>query len=144
MLDDLRKTIEKYRRLNKKDLPKKLMDVLGTIKEGRKIRINSRYSYILINPEEIVHCEAEEGYSILHLNTGKNEVSNTSLTIIENMLEGHHFYRLGRSGIINLNYVRSISKASDSVLLEYKNTKWEVFASHNAIKELLESSYNYA
>ena len=117
--------VEKYKRLNKKDLPGKLMEVLDSIKESSKIRINSRHTYVLINPDEIVYCDAEDGYTNLYLITG-------------------NYYRLGRSLLINLDHVRSISKATDSVLLQYNEQKWEVFASHKSIKELLKSNYSYA
>lgn len=142
---DLKAIIEKHQRLNKKDfLPGKLMEVLGAIKEDTKIRINSRHSYILINPSELVYCIAEAGYTIIHLISGKTEVSNTSLTHIESRVNNQNFYRLGRAVLINLDYVRSINKGTDSVLLECHDNKWEVFASHRSIKELLEGSYNYA
>ncbi len=136
--DDLKSTIDKYRRLNNKDLPGKLMEVLGSIKEESKIRINSRHSYILINPAEIAYGVAEDGCTILYLINGKKEISNSSLSQIESRVKGYKFYRLGRSVLINLDYVRSIKKDSDSVLLEFNDCKWEVFASHRSIKELLE------
>lgn len=121
-----------------------LMEVLGAIKEDTKIRINSRHSYILIKPSEIVYCIAEDGYTIIHLKSGKTELSNTSLIHIESRVDNHSFYRLGRSVIVNFDYVKSINKGTDSVLLECNSNKWEVFSSHRSIKELLEGSYNYA
>lgn len=144
MFDDLKKIVEKYYRLNKKDLPGKLMDVLHSIKEDKKIRINSRYSYILINPSEIVYCMAEGGYIILHLITGKQEVSNSSLTEIAGKLEGQNFYRLGRSVLINLEYIREIDRITNSVLLKYEDNYWEVFSSHKSVKDLLQNHFNYA
>ena len=141
---ELKSVVEKYRRLNKKDLPGKLMEVLGTIKESSKIRINSRHSYILVNPDEIVYCDAEDGYTNLYLITGKKEVSNTSLTQVEAKVKTRNFYRLGRSFLINLDHIRSINKGSDSVIMQYDGHKWEVFASHKSIKELLDSNYSYA
>lgn len=144
LIDDLKAIVEKYKRLDRKDLSGKLMDVLSSIKEDRKIRINSRNSYTLISPSEIVYCEADDGCTVIHLTTGKMEVSNYSLTQIESRLEGRNFYRLGRSTLVNQNYVRSINKGTDSVLLKYNSTQWEVFSSHKSIRELLQSSYNYA
>lgn len=144
MFDELKKIVEKYYRLNKKDLPGKLMDVLHSIKEDNKIRINSRYSYILINPSEIVFCVAEDGYIILHLITGKQEVSNSSLTEIAGKLEGQNFYRLGRSVLINLEYIRKINKSTNCVSLNYEDTSWEVFSSNKSVKDLLQNHFNYA
>lgn len=136
--NDLNNVIEKFKRLNIKDLPGKLMEVLDSIKEERKIRINSQHSYILISPSEIVYCESEDGYTIVHLRSGKKEVANTSLTQIELKVEGQKFYRLGRSVLFNMDYLRSIDKGTDSVVLKYNANVWEVLASHKSIKELLQ------
>lgn len=144
VFDDLKKIIEKYYRLNRKDLPGKLMEVLNSIKEENKIRINSRYSYILINPSEIVYCVSEDGYVILHLITGKQEVSNSSLTQIAGKLEGQNFYRLGRSMLINIEYIRGIDRSTDSVVLKYEENDWEVFSSHKSVMGLLKTHFNYA
>lgn len=144
MIEDLKNVIEKHKRLDKKYLSGKLMEVLSSIKEESKIRINSRYSYILIKPSEIVYCNSEDGYTALHLSSGKKKISNTSLTQIESEVNAHNFHRLGRSVLINLDYVRSINKGTDSVLLKYDETYEEVFSSHKSIKELLKSNFNYA
>ena len=99
---DLKNVVEKYRRLNKKDLPGKLMELLNSIKEEVKIRINSQHSYILINPAEIVFCAAEEGYTTIYLTNGKTEIANTALKQIELKVKNYNFFRLGRSTLIKL------------------------------------------
>lgn len=142
--DELKNVIEKYRRLNKKDLPERLMEVLGSIREESKIRINSRYSYLLINPSEIVYCVSEGGYTVLHLTSGKTVASNTSLTQIKTKVGEHSFYRLGRSVLLNIHWIRTINKWNNSVLLKCNERNWEVFASHKSIKELLQSNVSYA
>lgn len=134
---ELNDIIEKYCRLNKKDLPGKLMSVLNSIKEDSKIRINSRYSYVLVDPAEIVYCEAEDGYTIIHLTNGKTEVANSALSLIEAMVYNRNFFRLGRSLLINMEYVRNINKSDDNCTLKFGENLWKVKASHTAIKELL-------
>lgn len=140
----LRKIIEKYQRTNSKDLPAKLMEVLNSIHEGSKIRINSRHSYILLDPKEIVHCSSDDGYTTIHLTNGKTEISNTSLTILEGKVENHNFYRLGRSHLINQNYIRSVNKSTNKCILCSNGFSWEIPSSHKSIKEFLENSFNYA
>lgn len=142
--EELYALVEKYRRLNQKGLPGRLMEILESIKEENKIRINSRHSYILVNPSEIVFCSAEEGYTNIYLANSKTEVANTSLTQIESKVKGHDFYRLSRSVLINLNYIRSINKSADLIVLKSGDTFWDVYAPHRAVKELLQTQYNYA
>lgn len=140
----LKKLIEKHQRLNKKDLPSKLMEVLNSIKEESKIRINSNHSYILINPEEIVYCESEEGYTNILLTNGRTEISNSSLSQIESKMKNFNFHRLGRSFLINKDYISSVNKITDMCTFCVNEQTWEIKASHKSIKELLISNYNYA
>lgn len=141
---ELFRIIEKHQRLKRGYLPNKLMQVLQTVKEERRIRINSRHSYFLVNPDDIVYCKSDEGYASIQLANGKKEISNSSLTQIETMVQHCNFYRLGRSMLINVDYVRSVSKATDSVLMKANSEQWELVASHSSIKELLRQCFNYA
>ncbi|NQU54393.1 MAG: response regulator transcription factor [Bacteroidetes bacterium] len=140
----LKKIIEKYQRMNSRDLPAKLMEVLDSIKDESKIRINSKHSYVLLNPREIVYCTSENGYTTIYLTNGKTEISNTSLIQIKNKVEKHNFHRLGRSFLINLDYIRSVNKSTNKCILNNDGNSWEVFASHKSIKELLVNGFNYA
>jgi len=142
--NELRNIVEKYQRLDKKDLPAKLMEVLNAIKEESKIRINSNHSYILINPDEIVYCEADEGYTKIYLTNGKTEISNSSLSQIESKIKNFNFYRLGRSVLINTDYIRAINKSTKKCVLKVNTTSWEINASQKSIKEFLINNYNYA
>lgn len=111
-----KKVIEKYQRLDKKDLPAKFMEVLHPIREDSKIRINWSYSYILINPAEIVYCQSDEEYTNIYLTNGKTEISNSSLSQIENKIKNLDFYRLGRSILINKNYIRANNKSTNKTI----------------------------
>lgn len=142
--EELKGIIEKYRRLNERDLAGRLMEVLENIRENSKIRINSRYSYILIDPSEIIYCQTDEGYTILFLANGKEEVASATLSQIEVMVEKWNFYKLSRSVLINLDYVRKIDKSNDTCLLKSDSNIWEIKTSHKAINELLENSFHYA
>ncbi len=141
---ELEHVIEKYRRRNERDLPRRLIEMLENIKEDTKIRINSRHSYILINPSDIVFCQTEDGYTVIYLSNGKEEVASGPLAQIESMVENWNFYRLGRSVLINQDYIRSVDKTSDKCVLQSSSHSWEIKASHKAITELLSISFNYA
>jgi DNA-binding LytR/AlgR family response regulator len=142
--EQLKALIEKYKRRNRKDLPGMVMQVLSAIKEENKIRINSRHSYILLNPEEIIYCMAEDGYITIYLTNGRTEIANTSLTALEQKVNAHNFYRLGRSVLLNLDQVRCIDKIKNTICFSADKGETTIVASRNAIKELLFKVYNYA
>lgn len=141
---DLQKLIEKHKRLNKKDLPVRLMEVLDAIKEETKIKINSKYSDILLDPAKIIYCSRDDNNTNIFLRNGKKEVANTSLTKIINQISQSDFYMLGRSMLINLNYLRSIDKTEDTCTFQYNGNTWKVQASHKWITSLLKERYNNA
>lgn len=142
--EDLQNLVVKYQQQNIKDLSVKLGEVLSSIKEETKIRINSRHNYILVNPSDIIYCEADGGYTNIFLSNGKVEISNSTLSQVEQKLISHNFFRLGRSVLLNKEFVRSINKSNRTCLLEKEGSKWEIRASHKSIKEFLLKGYNYA
>lgn len=141
---DMEILFSKYKKHKKKHLPGKLMQFLNNIREEKNIRINSRHSYIIINPLEIIYCISEDGYTTLYLSNGKQEVSNTSLSQLENNLHTYNFFRLGRSILINLDYVYMVDKYTGQCTLKHNRQQWTVEASRNAVKEMLQINFDYA
>ncbi len=142
--DDLKNIIEKHQRLVKKDLPARLMEVLNSIKEETKIRINSKNGYVLINPAEIVYCSFEKGSVKIYLNDGKIENVNTTLNSIIKKINLPDFHLLGRQALLNYKYIRNIDKQSDTCTLKFKQNIWNVPGSHKSIIKLLKEIYSYA
>ncbi|MCF6333880.1 MAG: LytTR family DNA-binding domain-containing protein [Draconibacterium sp.] len=142
--NELGKIICKYQRLNQKDLFAKVMEMLNSIKEEPKIRMNSKYSYILVNPNEIAYCASEEGCTNIYLTSGKIEFSNAPLTQIEAKVKNQNFCRLSRSVLINHDYIRTINKSANNCVLKHNGYEWKVEASRNSIRKLLGNSFNYA
>lgn len=141
---DLIEIVEKYRTENRKLFHGKLVDIVNSIPEEVKIKINSKHSYILVNPMDIVYCQSFEGYINIHLANGKKELASVNLSQMEEMVERWNFYRLGRSLLINLDYIRKIDRIENKCYLKSSSGKWEVSSSQQAIKELLTSFYSYA
>lgn len=142
--DELRNIIEKYKRLNRRGFPVRLMEVLQSIKEETRIRINSKNNTILINPEEIVYCEADNGSTTVYLKNGKTEIVNTSIKGIYRNISGFDFYLLGRSLLLNIDYIRSVNKVTDTCILQNGDQIWKVMASHKSIKKMLNERFSYA
>lgn len=142
--DELKAVVEKYRKLNHQLFQGKVADMVSSFPEEIKIRINSRHSYILVNPSEIVYCQTYGGYTYIYLSNGKMETSSSTLSQLEPMVDRWNFFRLGRSFLINLDYVSQIDKSTNKCILKSNSNTWEVKSSQTAIKELLTSNFNYA
>ena len=142
--EDLKGIIGKYRRVNHSSFSGRLADMVYSIPEEVKIRINSRYSYILVNPSEIVYCRSHDGYTYIYLANGKKEVASSSLKQMELLVERWNFFRLGRSLLINQEYIRYIDKSANKCVLKSDSYQWELHSSRSAIKDLLASNFYYA
>ena len=92
--EELEEKIEKFRRLNFKFFPGRVIEMVNSIPRQGKIKINSRHSYVLINPDQMLYCEAHDGYSYMYLTNGKKEVAGTSLSHIEQKVLKWNFFRL--------------------------------------------------
>ncbi|NBC24460.1 MAG: response regulator [Bacteroidetes bacterium] len=69
-----------------------------------KIAIPMREGYEIIAYSEIVHLEASESYTTIHLNNGKRLLSSKNIKVYENKLDPKVFFRTHKSHIINLGY----------------------------------------
>lgn len=142
--DELRKIVEKHRRLKRRDLPSRLMELLQSIQEDRKIKINSKYRHILLQPAQIVYCKSDNGYTDIYMSNGKTETVSSSLTQIISRIDSANFHKLGRSLIINLDFLRAVDKTANVCTFKKESNEWQIQTSRKAIKKLLKSISNYA
>jgi len=60
----------------------------------------------LIDPEEIVYCQAEGNYTQLFLTNKRTQLITIQLEQIEPKLDGKLFVRVSRSYLINIRYMK--------------------------------------
>jgi DNA-binding LytR/AlgR family response regulator len=96
--EELDNAIERFRISNRnvrnQDI-QKLMEALQD-KGPSKIKLNTRSGYILIDPAEVVYCQADGNYTHLHLSKGGSETITQNLGAIEEILDGNAFFRASR------------------------------------------------
>lgn len=141
--EELFEAIERFRRrkstLQGQDL-QKLMEALRD-RTPRRIKLNTRSGYVLIDPEEIVYCQADGNYTHLHLSRGSSETITQNLGNIEEILEGNAFFRAGRSYLLNLKYLTRVDRKSCNCLMEYHGASCNIKIPAQKIK-LLESTFS--
>jgi len=82
-----------------------------------KIRLNTRNGFLLINPAEILYLESESSYTRLVYGTDKDEAVSVNLGVMEEALPSKTFFRISRSHIINLDYLESVSRKTNTVTI---------------------------
>jgi two-component system LytT family response regulator len=73
--------------------------------------INKNDSIIVVNAKDIVRIESVRNYSQLYLGDHKKIVVSKSLMQMEGKLEKHHFIRIHKSHLININFLERFVKA---------------------------------
>jgi two-component system, LytTR family, response regulator len=74
-----------------------------------KITIAEQFGFRMINVADLMYLEADSNYTILHLSGLDKIVATRSLGEYEKILEHPMFFRIHKSAIINLNFLKAYS-----------------------------------
>jgi len=89
---------------------------VDSVDKYNKIRINTRTGTLFINPSAILYCKAEGNYTSIC--TGdKQHLCSMNLGKVGDMLPENGFVRLGRSLIINLEYINMLNRKENELTL---------------------------
>jgi two-component system LytT family response regulator len=106
-----------------------------TLKKISRLRINTRTGTLFINPETILFCKAEGNYTTVC--TGeKQHLCTMNIGKIEALLPGNGFIRIGRSYIINFEYITLLDRKESSITLVRDGESVKVNISKRHLKDL--------
>ena len=86
--------------------------------KSKIITIKSATKIEFVNVDDIICCNADEVYTHIQLNDNKKITIAKTLSSFESLLEGHHFFRISKSHIINPNYIITLYKDRNQLLLQ--------------------------
>jgi len=116
---ELENAINRYRNSREDKLLNERIDLLlGSLGSGRKLKLNTRSGFLLIDPEEIVCCTADGNYTRVLLVNGRQEVISSNLGALELMLQNNRFFRISRSALINFKYLVRVDTRKGTCWLE--------------------------
>ena len=141
--EELDQAIERYRARGRESREyelKKLVDALRDHGPDR-IKLNTRSGYVLIDPVEVVYCQADGNYTHMHLASGASELITQNLGAISGMLDGNSFFRASRSYLLNLKYLTRVERKSCNCYLESPGNSCAIKIPAQKIK-ILESTFS--
>jgi len=91
-----------------------------------KMSIAALDGIYFVKLKEIVRFEAEDNYTHIFLNTGEKLTASKTIKSYEENLSHLNFYRVHKSHLINLNYMRKFVKGDGGYLIMDDGKKIEV------------------
>jgi len=140
--EELNTAILRYRDSRKRIRRQDLSQLIETLRENvpGKVKLNTRSGYILINPQEVVYCQADGNYTHIQLVNGAQEITTQNLGAIEELLKGSSYFRASRSYLLNLKYLTRVDRKSCNCILEYPGDTCSIRIPAQKIK-MLESNF---
>ncbi|MCF8367718.1 MAG: LytTR family transcriptional regulator [Bacteroidales bacterium] len=110
--------------------------LLNNLNNKNRIKLNTREGYILIDPNEIIFCRADGSYTEIHQTTSSTEVSTFNLGKIADYLTAKNFFRISRSAIINLNFLKEVNRKKKTCTLLFDGKEMVFDIPKKQIKDL--------
>jgi DNA-binding LytR/AlgR family response regulator len=141
--EELNNAIERFRKKGRKAHEQNFQELLEALRGNvpTRIKLNTRSGYVLIDPSEVVYCQADGNYTHIQLTRGSCEIITQNLGAIEEVFNGSTFFRASRSYLLNLKYLSRVDRKSSNCILEYTGKSCSIKIPAQKIR-LLESTFS--
>ena len=82
---------------------------------SQRLAIPGRDGLVLLKLEDILYLEAADSYTTVHMKDGKRSVSSKHIRVFEDNLDPKTFFRVHKSYIINLAYLKGFSRTEGNM-----------------------------
>nr|NQU91538.1 response regulator transcription factor [Bacteroidota bacterium] len=106
---ELRKSESHVRSIYHESLDDLHDHVHSDTKKIEKITISEQFGFRIVNVSDMMYLQADSNYTTLHLSGLDKIVATRSLGEFEKMLNNHIFFRIHKSTIINMNFLKGYS-----------------------------------
>lgn len=106
---ELHQSHELQKKIYNESLDNLSQSINADTKRISKITVAEQFGFQLINTSDIMYLEADSNYTILHLAGLKKIVATRTMGDFEKILDQPEFFRIHKSIIININFLRAYS-----------------------------------
>lgn len=117
LIGSLEKLVDKLKSVRTED---RFSSLLEQIDNHKKLKFRNRTGFVMIDPDEILYCQADSNYTIIELESGRNLVVSLNLGKVEEMLSRQSFCKISRSTIVHMKYISQVNRKN--MTLELLNT----------------------
>lgn len=116
---ELSLTLEKFRKnIEKDNFQANLNKLVLSLQPPKPLKLNSKNGFVLVNPEDIMYCEADWNYTHIFLADSRKLLITQNLGTLADRLEWDYFIRINRSNLINTHYLQHVDKKKLICLLK--------------------------
>lgn len=109
-LNDFKVAVEKVIDIEQQTLQLDLLRTAFQSGKTGKIVLPTMDMYHIVSINEIEYCRAEDNYTFFYFINGSNLLVSKSLKEFDELLSDHHFFRIHKTFLINLKYLKRIVK----------------------------------
>lgn len=131
-IDELRETVERL--LKESNIQADRNERLHPTLE--RIRFNTRSGFKLVDPADILYCEADGAYTVVYLTNGSELTDSNYLSLVEKKLPNGLFIRINRSLLVNMAYIQRIDRKKREVFLVSEKEEKVLTASKRCFSEI--------
>lgn len=100
-----------------------------------RIHVNTRSGTVFINPSTVLYCKADGNYTTI-VTSDRQHLCSMNLGKVEDLLSSSGFIRVGRSYLINLEYITVLDRKDSSIILERNGVPVKVKIPRHHLKDL--------
>jgi len=116
-VENVQKSIDQKSQFSRSKILMENMKVLKS--QQRKLVLPLLDGFEVVKMQNILYCEADDNFTCFHFTNGIKTMICRNLKFYENALQQYGFYRIHRSHIVNLDFVKQYKKGKGgSVILE--------------------------
>ena len=94
-----------------------LSQTLNNPNTVERISISALDSIYFVSLKEIIRLEAQDNYTHIFLSTGEKITTSKTIRVYEDMLEQRNFFRIHKTHIINVNFIRKFMKGDGGYVI---------------------------
>lgn len=114
-----------------------ILESIALTNTVEKTVIPTRDGFAVIRNTDIIHLEADENYTTIHVAGGKKYVTSRNIKVFEDKLDPHMFFRVHKSHIINIvHHLREFTRTDGNVAVMSNNAHIPV--SRRKLQEFLD------
>ena len=130
-VEDLKETISLYEKRQLSGIPvDRIEKLISTLNPGSgniaKVVLPTFQGFQIEKVNAIIYCEADQNYTRVHTIGGGELLISKPINVIGNMLPANLYYRIHKSHLVNLDYIKSYSRVEGFHVILENGTKLDV------------------